>query len=191
MFSRHRTRLSSTPCSGGLRSSSRKSVREGFGLTVTEAMWKGAAVIGGRAGGIPHQIENGVNGFLVETVAQAAGRIIQLVRDPELRRRLGARARETVRARFLMTGLMEDWLDLIASFEVAFGSKAVPAHEGSPAHPAADAAGSLQRQTHAVIPFGTDARAPEGCLRCTDRAARSARAPGLKAIGISRDCCLT
>lgn len=57
-------------------------------------------MIGGRAGGIPHQIEDGGNGFLVETVTQAAERIIQLVRDPELRRRLGARARETVRARF-------------------------------------------------------------------------------------------
>jgi len=100
-----------------------KSVREGFGLTVTEAMWKGAAVIGGRAGGIPHQIEDGVNGFLVETVAQAAERIIQLVRDPELRRRLGARAQETVRARFLMTRLMEDWLDLIGSFEASFRLK--------------------------------------------------------------------
>lgn len=100
-----------------------KSVREGFGLTVAEAMWKGAAVIGGRAGGIPHQIEDGVNGFLVETVAQAAERIVQLVKDPELRRRLGARARETVRARFLMTRLMEDWLDLIGSFEASFRLK--------------------------------------------------------------------
>jgi trehalose synthase len=45
-----------------------KSIREGFGLTVTEAMWKGAAVIGGRTGGIAHQIEDGVNGFLVDSV---------------------------------------------------------------------------------------------------------------------------
>jgi trehalose synthase len=52
-----------------------KSVQEGFGLTVTEAMWKGAAVIGGRAGGIAHQIEDGVNGVLVDSVEQAAERI--------------------------------------------------------------------------------------------------------------------
>ena len=49
-----------------------KSIREGFGLTVTEAMWKGAAVIGGRTGGIAHQIEDGVNGFLVDSVEEAA-----------------------------------------------------------------------------------------------------------------------
>ena len=57
-----------------------KSVREGFGLTVTEAMWKGASVIGGRAGGIAHQIEDGVNGVLVNSVEQAAERIVTLLR---------------------------------------------------------------------------------------------------------------
>jgi len=100
-----------------------KSLREGFGLTVTEAMWKGAAVIGGRAGGIRHQIEDGVNGFLVDTVEQAAERIVQFLKDPELRQRLGAQARESVRGRFLMTRLMEDWLDLIGSFEASFRLK--------------------------------------------------------------------
>ncbi len=97
-----------------------KSLREGFGLTVTEAMWKGAAVVGGRVGGIRHQIQDGVNGFLVATVEQAAQRIVQLVRDPDLRRRLGTAARETVRRRFLMSRLMEDYLDLIGSFEARF-----------------------------------------------------------------------
>jgi len=102
-----------------------KSLREGFGLTVAEAMWKGAAVVGGRTGGIRHQIEDGVNGFLVDTIDQAAERIVQLLRDPEMRQRLGARARETVRQRFLMTRLMEDWLDLIGSFEASFHLKGV------------------------------------------------------------------
>jgi trehalose synthase len=97
-----------------------KSTREGFGLTVTEAMWKGAAVIGGRAGGIRHQIEDGVSGFLVDTIEEAAERIVRLVQDNDLRQRLGARARRTVQARFLMTRLMEDWLDLIGSFEANF-----------------------------------------------------------------------
>jgi trehalose synthase len=97
-----------------------KSIREGFGLTVTEAMWKGAAVIGGNVGGIKHQIQDGVNGFLANNVEQAAARIVDLVKDPALRERLGRNARETVRSRFLMTRMMEDWLDLIGSFEARF-----------------------------------------------------------------------
>jgi len=100
-----------------------KSIREGFGLTVTEAMWKGTPVIGGKAGGIRKQIEDGVNGFLVESVEQAAERIVQLVNDPDLRRKLGDKAKETVRTRFLMSRLMEDWLDLIGSFEPHFHLK--------------------------------------------------------------------
>ena len=97
-----------------------KSLREGFGLTVTEAMWKGTPVIGGRVGGIRHQIEDGVNGFLVDSVEQAAERIVQLVKDPELRGTLGARAKESVQKRFLMTRLFEDWLDLVGSFQAHF-----------------------------------------------------------------------
>jgi trehalose synthase len=97
-----------------------KSLREGFGLTVTEAMWKGAAVIGGDCGGIRHQIEDGRNGFLVSSVPQAAERIVQLVQDADLRRRLGQAARETVRSRFLMSRLAEQYLDLFAAFEPRF-----------------------------------------------------------------------
>jgi trehalose synthase len=100
-----------------------KSTREGFGLTVTEAMWKGTAVIGGNVGGIKHQIEDGVNGFLVGNVQQAAARIVDLVKDPALRERLGRKAKETVQQRFLMTRLMENWLDLIGSFEAQFRLK--------------------------------------------------------------------
>jgi trehalose synthase len=94
-----------------------KSTREGFGLTVTEAMWKGAAVVGGNVGGIRHQITDGENGFLVETVEQAAERIVQVLKDPRLRERLGARAKETVRENFLMSRLLEDWLDLLAAYD--------------------------------------------------------------------------
>jgi trehalose synthase len=100
-----------------------KSTREGFGLTVTEAMWKGAAVIGGNVGGIKHQIEDGVSGYLVDNVEEAAARIVALVKDASLRERLGRKARESVRSRFLMTRLMEDWLDLIGSFEPRFALK--------------------------------------------------------------------
>jgi trehalose synthase len=97
-----------------------KSLREGFGLTVTEAMWKGAAVIGGNVGGIRHQIEDGVNGFLVSSVEDTAERIVTLIKDEKLRRALGEKARESVLKRFLMTRLLEQYLDLFASFETNF-----------------------------------------------------------------------
>jgi trehalose synthase len=90
-----------------------KSLREGFGLTVTEAMWKGAAVVGGNVGGIRRQIKDGENGFLVDSVDQAAERIIQLLTQQGLRERLGANAKETVRTNFLMSRLVEDWIDLV------------------------------------------------------------------------------
>jgi trehalose synthase len=97
-----------------------KSIQEGFGLTVTEAMWKGAAVIGGNTGGIRHQIEDGVNGFLVSSIEEAANRIVQLLKDEDLRGRLGQKARETVRQRFLLMRLLEQYLDLFNSFEITF-----------------------------------------------------------------------
>jgi trehalose synthase len=100
-----------------------KSIREGFGLTVTEAMWKGTPVIGGNVGGIRHQIRDGENGFLVDTVEEAAERIVQLVKDRDLRLRMGERAKESVRQNFLLTRLMEDWLNLIGSFETHFRLK--------------------------------------------------------------------
>jgi trehalose synthase len=93
-----------------------KSLREGFGLTVAEAMWKGKPIIGGNVGGIRHQIEDEVNGFLVSSVEEAAARIVQLTKDEELRRQMGERARETVKERFLLTRLLEQYLDLFNSF---------------------------------------------------------------------------
>jgi len=100
-----------------------KSIREGFGLTVTEAMWKGTPVIGGNVGGIRHQIDDGENGFLVESVEEAAERIVQVCKDPSLRETLGQKAKATVREQFLLTRLMEDWLDLVQSFEPHFQLK--------------------------------------------------------------------
>lgn len=97
-----------------------KSLREGFGLTVTEAMWKEAVVIGGRVGGIVHQIEDGKSGFLVSSIQEAAARIVQVLQDDDLKRRIGKAARQTVIDRFLMTRLMEDWLELYAAFEPRF-----------------------------------------------------------------------
>ena len=100
-----------------------KSLREGFGLTVTEAMWKGAAVIGGNVGGIRHQIRNGVNGFLVSSVPEAAARIVQLIKNKKLQLRLGQKARDTVTKRFLITNYLEKYLDLFNSFEVVYRVK--------------------------------------------------------------------
>ncbi|CCA93132.1 glycosyl transferase, group 1 [Novosphingobium sp. PP1Y] len=100
-----------------------KSIREGFGLTVTEAMWKVTPAIGGNVEGIRHQIEDGVNCFLVDRIGEAAERIVQIPKDPELARMLGKKAKETVRERFLMTRLMEEWLDLVGSFEPDFRLK--------------------------------------------------------------------
>lgn len=102
-----------------------KSTREGFGLTVAEAMWKATPVIGGNVGGIRHQIEDGVNGFLVDGIEQAAARIVQVVKDPALRERLGRRAKQTVGERFLMTRLMEDWLDIIGSLKVDYRRRSI------------------------------------------------------------------
>jgi trehalose synthase len=97
-----------------------KSIREGFGLTVAEAMFKGAAVIGGNAGGIRHQIEDGENGFLVSSVGEAAQRIVQLLKDEKLRRHIGKKAKESATKNFLLIRLLEQYLDLFGSFEVCF-----------------------------------------------------------------------
>jgi trehalose synthase len=97
-----------------------KSIREGFGLTVTEAMWKGAAVIGGRCGGIKHQIQDGVNGFLVSSVEEAAAAMVRILKDKSLKEKLGSAARESVQKRFLMTRELEQLLDLASAFEANF-----------------------------------------------------------------------
>jgi trehalose synthase len=82
-------------------------------MTVTEAMWKGAAVIGGNVGGIRKQIVDGENGFLVDSVDEAAERTAHLLKDEPLRKRLGQRARESVRERYLLSHPLEDWIDTI------------------------------------------------------------------------------
>jgi len=97
-----------------------KSLREGFGLTVSEAMWKGTPVIGGNVGGIKLQIEDGVNGFLVSSVEEAAARIVDLVKHRDMAREMGVKARETVRQKFLLSRYLEQYLDLFNSFETIY-----------------------------------------------------------------------
>jgi trehalose synthase len=89
-----------------------KSVKEGFGLTVSEAMWKGKTVIGGAVGGIPLQIIHGVTGFLVNSIEGAAFRIRQLLNNPELAKEMGEKAKEYVRNNFLITRQMRDYLSV-------------------------------------------------------------------------------
>jgi trehalose synthase len=94
-----------------------KSLREGFGLTVAEAMWKGRAMIGGNVGGIRYQIEDGIDGFLVSSSEDAAERIVRLLKDEKLREEMGRKARETVREKFLLTRYVEEYLDLFGTFD--------------------------------------------------------------------------
>jgi trehalose synthase len=90
-----------------------KSIREGFGLTVTEAMWKGKPVIGGAVGGIVLQLRDYYTGFLVHSPEGCAFRIRYLLHHPEVARRLGQMAKEFVRNHFLMTRNLRDYLTLM------------------------------------------------------------------------------
>jgi len=92
-----------------------KSLREGFGLVVAEGMWKEKPVIGGNAGGIRLQIEEGETGFLVESVGECADRIVELVRDPAMCARMGRVGHLKVKERFLTLRELEDYLRLMAS----------------------------------------------------------------------------
>lgn len=90
-----------------------KSTREGFGLTVTEGMWKGKPVIGGAVGGIPSQIVHGVTGFLVHSIEGAAFRLRYVLSHPHAAERLGRAGREHVRQHFLITRHVRDYLLLM------------------------------------------------------------------------------
>ena len=89
-----------------------KSLREGFGLTVSEGLWKGRPVIGGRAGGIVLQIHDGEHGYLVDSVEECAEHTIELLKDPTRADAMGAAGREHVRENFLSTRELEDWIGL-------------------------------------------------------------------------------
>jgi len=94
-----------------------KSIREGFGLTVSEALWKRKPVIGGAVGGIKLQVIDGVTGFLVHSPEGAATRIAQLLRDRKLRERMGENGYQHVRQNFLMTRQVKDALLTILALE--------------------------------------------------------------------------
>jgi trehalose synthase len=92
-----------------------KSIKEGFGLTVSEAMWKGKPVIGGDTGGITVQILYYLTGYTVSSVEGAAFRIRYLLNNPQIARKMGADAREYVRRNFLITRHITDYLTLMAA----------------------------------------------------------------------------
>jgi len=92
-----------------------KSIREGFGLTVTEAMWKGKPVIGGNTGGIRLQVVNHHTGFLVSSPEGAALRIRYMLRHRDQTLEMGRKAREFVRENFLLTRLLREHLTLMAA----------------------------------------------------------------------------
>lgn len=85
-----------------------KSLREGFGLTITEAMWKGKAVIAGLTEGATLQIKNGKNGILVSSPEEAAKAIVSLIKNEKLRQRLGKTAHQSVKRKFLMLRFILD-----------------------------------------------------------------------------------
>jgi trehalose synthase len=89
-----------------------KSTREGFGLTVSEALWKARPFIGGNVGGIPLQVQDGRTGFLVESPEECADRALRILREPELGKQLGRAGKEHVRKHFLTPRLLRDWLGI-------------------------------------------------------------------------------
>jgi trehalose synthase len=92
-----------------------KSIKEGFCLAVTEALWKGTPVVASNVGGIPLQIKDGVNGFLLDPhdIDGFADRIIKIMKDKEMAKELGKNGKEVVRKNFLTTRLLSDYLDLL------------------------------------------------------------------------------
>jgi len=92
-----------------------KSLKEGFGLTVTEALWKGTPVVGGNVGGIPLQVIDGKNGYLVNSIKECADRTLNLLKNPQLRDEMGKFGIEHVRKNFLITRHLMDYIRLLKS----------------------------------------------------------------------------
>jgi len=92
-----------------------KSIREGFGLVISEALWKERPVVASNVGGIPLQIVDGVNGFLVDPFDNEgfADRIVEIIKHPNLGKEIGKKGKESVRKEFLVTRLLSDYLDLM------------------------------------------------------------------------------
>jgi len=92
-----------------------KSLREGFGLTVSEALWKAKPVIASAVGGIPLQIQHEYSGILAHTIEGTAYWIKRVLSDPEFAKRLGKNGKEHIRNHFLITRHLRDYLMLFLS----------------------------------------------------------------------------
>ncbi|HDQ05267.1 MAG TPA: glycosyltransferase [Candidatus Bathyarchaeota archaeon] len=92
-----------------------KSIREGFGLTVTESLWKEVPVVGGNVGGIPLQIIDGETGFLVNTVEEAVEKTFYILKHPEEAKKMGKKGKEHVKENFLITRHLKKYLELFLS----------------------------------------------------------------------------
>ncbi|MGZ4481284.1 MAG: glycosyltransferase, partial [Gaiellales bacterium] len=90
-----------------------KSIKEGFGLTVSEGLWKARPMIGGAVGGIVTQIDDGETGYLVASAEECADRALRILADPAAARAMARRGKEHVRRRFLTPRLVRDWLALM------------------------------------------------------------------------------
>ena len=90
-----------------------KSLREGFGLTISEALWKSTAAIGSRVGGIALQLCNELDQLLVGSVEECAEKIVMLLQDSEMARELGKKGKQTVQKNYLMPRLVRDELMLV------------------------------------------------------------------------------
>jgi len=93
-----------------------KSIREGFGLTISEALWKETPVVASNVGGIPIQIIDGENGFLVDPhdIKDCANKVITLLQNPAEAEDMGKKGKEIVRKNFLITRLVQDYLDMLS-----------------------------------------------------------------------------
>jgi trehalose synthase len=89
-----------------------KSLREGFGLVITEALWKGKPVVAANVGGIPLQVDNRRTGFLIGDISECAERVIHLLKNSEIANKMGTSGKEYVRKNFLITRLLKDYLNL-------------------------------------------------------------------------------
>ena len=103
-----------------------KSIREGFGLVVSEALWKGTPVVAGRTGGIPLQMGDGAGGILVDSIEDCATALLRLLRDRETARAMAERGRERVRHHFLLPRLLLDELTLFRQVLGGVASRGAP-----------------------------------------------------------------
>jgi trehalose synthase len=107
-----------------------KSIREGFGLVVSEALWKGTPVVAGRAGGIPLQMADGAGGLLVESIEGCADAMVALLKEPERGRELARRGRERIREHFLLPRLLLNELQLM--HELSAGRRVISMEHRDP-----------------------------------------------------------